>query len=693
MGDARSFLVAIAGVVVLAGTAPGCDGELGSRDDAGGSDERDGGGARDASGDDAGTSGDDDASIVLDDGGTPIEPDAGPACEEARTGATALGGTFRDRRPHYGARAEGHASCSYYWSESLPDFTYRSSWGTACHATRYYFLESSITSRTGWAEAVEAAFDNWDIPTLCTPHWVRTTDSTRASVRIRASTTSMCSGPGTGWYACAWSGWSITLNTGVSWGIGVSGRLDVESLVTVELAHVMHFGHSPNPADSVSLANVGRWASASMSVPSADSCDFRPYTACVPGGGCALEACPPTSEGGCGNYRTLRPGDFALAEHLAGRNPSPPHAYDDGSVPADATFHDVAMLYGSSAASPTTLFSWTGSSGALAIRPSADRWSSAGFPIDRVGDRMVAGDLDGDGRDDVATIMPRCPSPAAPDGGARVHVWTSTGRAFAYGGDAGALDLDDVDLARVAGRVVAGDFDGDGADDLALFAQDAGTGASIRVALGGDASALVDAGTWWTVDRGYDLAQVGDRVVAGDFDRDGRDDVVTAYQYPDGTFRFHVWTSTGTALRYTGASGWYTSGSFSLSRVDGRMVAGDFDRDGRDDVAMFYGTGSSATLHAWIAGDGTFTHQASPWTVASGYTLANVGDRMASGDFDRDGRDDVITAYQYADGTFRYHVWLSTGTGFGYRGAGGYYTSGPFDLANVGGRLVAGRFD
>lgn len=662
--------------------AAGCDTELSARDDAGVAVDA----ARPSD-----ASPDDDAAPPSDAGSddAAAPPDAGPACEEARTisGAMAIGGTLRDRRPHYGARAEGHAACSYYWSESLPDWPYSSSWGSGCHTTRNYFLESSITSRAGWAEAVEAAFDNWDIPTLCTPHWVRTTDPARAAVTIRAATTSSCSGPGTGWYACAWSGWSITLNLGVSWGVGVAGRLDVESVVTVELAHVLHFGHSPNPADSVSLANVGRWGSSSMSVPSADSCDHRPYTACIPGGTCGFTGCPSVAEGGCGNFRTLRPGDFALAQHLAGTNPSPPHPYDDGSVPADATFSDLAMLYGSSAASDTTLFSWTGGPGALTIRPAADRWTASGFPIDRVGDRMVAGDLDGDGRDDLATVMPRC------TGGARVHVWQSTGRAFAYGGDPGALDLDDVDLARVAGRVVAGDFDGDGADDLALVEQTSGTAVAIRVALGGDADALIDGGAWWTVDRGYDLANVGDRVVAADFDGDGRDDLAMAYQYPDGTFRFHVWRGTGSALAYDGATGWYTSGSFTLSRVGGRMVAGDFDRDGRADIAMLYGSGSASTLHAWIAGDGRFTHQASRWSVESGYSLASVGDRMVAGDFDRDGRDDVATAYQYADGTFRFHVWRATGTTFAYEGPGGSYTSGPFSLDGVGGRLVAGRFD
>jgi hypothetical protein len=54
-----------------------------------------------------------------------------------------------------------------------------------------------------------------------------------------------------------------------------------------------------------------------------------------------------------------------------------------------------------------------------------------------------------------------------------------------------------------------------------------------------------------------------------------------------------------------------------------------------------------------------------------------VAGRVDSGDVDGDG-DDVVMAYQNADGTFGFHVWRS-GTTY----AGIWYTSGPFDLNAV----------
>ena len=131
----------------------GCGTDLSRRADAG-----DGGGARvdDARALDGGSVVDSGGSVV--DAGAAADAaadastaeDAGAACEEARTViGTTVGSGLRDRRPHYGAGAEGHAPCSYYWSETLPDWPYTSSWGTSCHTTRYYFLEASITSRSG----------------------------------------------------------------------------------------------------------------------------------------------------------------------------------------------------------------------------------------------------------------------------------------------------------------------------------------------------------------------------------------------------------------------------------------------------------------------------------------------------------------------------------------------------------------
>ena len=44
-------------------------------------------------------------------------------------------------------------------------------------------------------------------------------------------------------------------------------------------------------------------------------------------------------------------------------------------------------------------------------------------------------------------------------------------------------------------------------------------------------------------------------------------------------------------LRYSGAgaNAWWSSSGFNTKRIEGRIVSGDFDRDGdQDDIAAFY---------------------------------------------------------------------------------------------------------
>ncbi len=180
---------------------------------------------------------------------------------------------------------------------------------------------------------------------------------------------------------------------------------------------------------------------------------------------------------------------------------------------------------------------------------------------------------------------------------------------------------------------------------------------------------------------GYSLGQVGNRFVAGDFNGDGRDDVATAYQYADGTFQFHVWKN-GTS--YAGA--WYTSGPFNLNNVAGRMVAGDFNGDGKAEPALVYDQGDGTMrIYRWTS---TGTSFSAIVTYDSGpFSLGAVGERVAVTDADGDGKDDILMAYQNGDGTFSVYVW-KTGT----LTPGKWYTSGPFALSNVGNRFVAGDF-
>ena len=65
--------------------------------------------------------------------------------------------------------------------------------------------------------------------------------------------------------------------------------------------------------------------------------------------------------------------------------------------------------------------------------------------------------------------------------------------------------------------------------------------------------------------------------------------------------------------------------------------------------------------------------------------MSNVGDRVAADDADGNGQDDIVMAYQNADGTWALHVFKS-----GSSWAGTWYTGGSMNLDRVGGRLTLG---
>ena len=226
-------------------------------------------------------------------------------------------------------------------------------------------------------------------------------------------------------------------------------------------------------------------------------------------------------------------------------------------------------------------------------------------------------------------------------------------------------------------RFVAADFDGDGRDEL------------LAVAVSGWAHLMhFDGGTWqwdWGDEGHLGLWVIGgeDRFLPGDFDGDGADELLA--------IGANGWSH---LLEY-GPAGWQTTWSnvADVGRLDSWVLAttdhfsvGDFDGNGRDELAAFALTG----WHHRIEFDGVSLRSVSgnAGSGSVGLWLINPGDRFTGLDLEGDGRDELIATAR--SGWAHLMRWNGAGWDWFWGNEG----SGRLAMRNYGtwGELVTGEF-
>lgn len=231
------------------------------------------------------------------------------------------------------------------------------------------------------------------------------------------------------------------------------------------------------------------------------------------------------------------------------------------------------------------------------------------------------------------------------------------------------------------GTVVRHDYDGDGRSDLADW-YDYGDGhdeihAFLADANGGFGSPVHG---WETAAGNYTAGSM--KRVTGDFNGDGRADVAAFYGYSNGEVSLITWLGQGGGTFGSPLHSWKSTSGWSFSRMT--VNSGDFNGDGRDDVAVWYDySDGSDKLHTFLAkSDGGFATPFSSFQRTDGWTAANM--KFATGDFNGDGRDDLGALYGYSNGEVKFIDFPARPDGgFGEPVHGWSSTSWDFQRASV----------
>jgi hypothetical protein len=225
-------------------------------------------------------------------------------------------------------------------------------------------------------------------------------------------------------------------------------------------------------------------------------------------------------------------------------------------------------------------------------------------------------------------------------------------------------------VSGVTGLLALADFNGDGKADLAVAG-----GGSFNVLLGnGDGSFQPAVSyTFWAFSGGSGGPE-STGVTAGDFNGDGKPDLAVAY--------YAGVTLGGVAVSLGNGDGTFQAPGFYplVGGAAGGIAAADFNGDGKSDLAVYGGTGLNVLLGN---GDGTFQPAAVYGSAGDGSSS------VASGDFNGDGKPDLVfTQYNRVsvllgngDGTFRQAGSYGAGNGSNAVVVGAFNGDGRADLA------------
>lgn len=267
-----------------------------------------------------------------------------------------------------------------------------------------------------------------------------------------------------------------------------------------------------------------------------------------------------------------------------------------------------------------------------------DTWSDWFLPdFGNESDKFYAGDFDGNGRTDMALCR------------------RTSGSQYAWAVRYSTTGM----LNRDVGFVVddygndwdfffVGDFNGDGRDDIAVCRPESSTQYKWAVSYS-SATRILDGWTDWVV---TDFGDDGDRFYVGDFDGNGRADLLCGHLDPANPYRIS-WTVRFSVAGFLDVNAGQRL--YDFGNAYDEFYVGDFDGNGKSDLAIARQT--SSTDMVWGV-QYSMAHSLDTWGGWASRT--EVGNQYFVVDYDGDGTHEIAVSH-YVDGfTTRWGVYAST---------------------------------
>ncbi|MFI1014868.1 FG-GAP-like repeat-containing protein [Streptomyces sp. NPDC020965] len=285
---------------------------------------------------------------------------------------------------------------------------------------------------------------------------------------------------------------------------------------------------------------------------------------------------------------------------------------------------------------------------AVSYEGAAGDWNAAQM-------KRTTGDFNGDGRGDIAALY------GYSDGRVKAYTWLGR-HDGTFGGASASWETPAGNWTFSRVSVQAGDFNGDGRDDLAAW-YDYADGSDKLFTFTAQADGGFNAPfSSFTRDTGWSASSM--KFATGDYNADGHDDIGAFYGYADGRAKLFTFTAKPDGgFNDPSHNGWESAdwGSFDRTSVH----SGDFDGDGRDDIATWYdyADGSDAVVSFSASGsNGLFGNRREIWSTPAG-NYNRPGMKIVTGDYNGDGRDDIGALYGYSTGIVKGITWTAKADG------------------------------